>query len=90
MPSMSGHLSDDDFHRASEQWYEYSVRQAAEEAYREAAWRSEHEAYAVLATALQRHGIDPDPDAVRAGAALISRGRRPSVMRTPTRTTTGP
>jgi hypothetical protein len=78
---MADYTCDEEFRRAWEKWYEYSVRRAVEETYRRAAWRSETEGYAMLAAALDSRGVPPDPQAVRAGAALITRGRRPAVLR---------
>jgi hypothetical protein len=72
---------DENFRYAQDRLFEYSVLRATEETYFQTAWRPEGEVYAALASSLDRRGIDPDPDAVRAAAELISRGRRPSVLR---------
>lgn len=74
------HLSEPDYQRAHERYYVRSVRAAVEEVYWSAAWRPADHVRPVLARALERRGIDPDDEAVRRGADLISRGRKPSVM----------
>jgi hypothetical protein len=77
---MPPHLSDRDFERARERFFLHSVREAVEEAYWAAAWRPAGEVQASLIRALERRGIDPDAEAVRLGAELISRGRKPSIL----------
>jgi hypothetical protein len=57
------------------------VRAAVEEAYWSGAWRPAAEVRPVLVAALERRGIDPDLEAVQRGADLISRGRKPSILR---------
>lgn len=78
---MALQLSESDFQRARQRYFLRSVRAAAEEAYWAAAWRPAAEAESALTRALDRRGIDPDPEAVRVGAALISRGRKPLILR---------
>jgi hypothetical protein len=73
-------VSDAEFRREWERYYLRSVRAAAVEVLQSSSWLSEPEARAALAEALQRRGIEADPEAVRAGAALISRGRRPRIL----------
>jgi hypothetical protein len=75
-----GRVGDEEFFRERDRQYLLSVRAATAEVLRSSGWTSEQEAYRALATALERRGIDPDPEAVRSGAALISRGRRPRIM----------
>jgi hypothetical protein len=71
---------DRDFHRA--------VRAATAVAYARAAWQPPEYAYVILATQLRNRGIHPDPDAVYAGAELISKGIPPPVIRTDPRRAT--
>lgn len=78
---MPDYSRDEDFHREWDYHYLRSVHAAAATAFERAAWRPAEEAYMVLATALREHGIDPDPAAVYAGAALISRGEKPPILR---------
>jgi hypothetical protein len=78
---MPPHLNDYDFERARERFFVRSVREAVEETYWAAAWRPSGEVQAALTRALDRRGIDPEPEAVRRGAELISRGRKPSILR---------
>jgi hypothetical protein len=73
-------VGDEEFMRERERQYLLSVRAATAEVLRSSGWTSEQEAYRALAAALERRGIDPDPEAVRSGAALISRGRRPRIL----------
>lgn len=73
-------LSDTDFQRANEWYYLRSVRDAVEETYWASAWRPEPEVAKVLSQALERRGIEPEAEAVRGGAGLISRGRRPLIL----------
>jgi len=80
MPSMP-QLSDSEFERARDRFFLRSVRAAVEEAYWSTAWRPVAEVRPVLARALERRGIDPDAEAVQRGADVISRGRRPAVLR---------
>lgn len=72
-------------HRANEPGrepgFDRLVRAAAEETFRTSAHKPLREVYLVLARELQRRGIEPEPDAVFDGAWLISRGRRPAVLR---------
>jgi hypothetical protein len=58
-----------------------SVRDAAQRAFEVGSGRPAHEVYGVLSEELRRRGIEPEPDAVFEGAMLISRGRRPPVLR---------
>jgi hypothetical protein len=81
MPPMPQHLSESEFQRASERYYLRSVRAAVEETYWQSAWRPTTEVRPVLVSALERRGIDPDLEAVQRGAELISRGRKPSILR---------
>jgi hypothetical protein len=81
MPPMPQHLSESEFQRASERYYLRSVRAAVEETYWQSAWRPTTEVRPVLVNALERRGIDPDLEAVQRGAELISRGRKPSILR---------
>jgi hypothetical protein len=80
MPSMP-QLSDSDFERARDHYFLRSVQAAVEETYWSSAWRPAAEVRPVLAQALERRGIDPDAEAVQRGADVISRGRRPAVLR---------
>lgn len=57
------------------------VREAASIAYTTAVGQPTHEVYVVLATELRRRGIYPDPEAVLEAAKLISRGKKPAVLR---------
>lgn len=57
------------------------VRQAASVAYATAVGQPTHEVYVVLASELKRRGIYPDPQAVLQAALLISRGKKPAVLR---------
>jgi hypothetical protein len=61
------------------QWL-LSVRAATTEVLNSGTWLSEDDAAKALAQALERRGIAPDPAAVRAGASLIARGRRPRIL----------
>lgn len=72
--------SDAEFRREWERHYLRSVRAAAMEVLQSSSWLSESEARTALTDALQRRGIEADPEAVRAGAALIYRGRRPRIL----------
>jgi hypothetical protein len=56
------------------------VRAAVEATVRTSAGQALPEVYLVLASELQRRGIEPEPDAVYDGAWLISHGRRPAVL----------
>jgi len=58
-----------------------SVRDAAQRAFEVGSGRPAHEVYGVLSEELRRRGIEPEPDAVFEGARLISRGRKPPVLR---------
>ncbi len=57
------------------------VRQAASVAYSTAVGQPTHEVYVVLASELKQRGIYPDPGAVLQAALLISRGKKPAVLR---------
>lgn len=57
------------------------VREAAAFAYSTAAGQPTHEVYVVLAAELKERGIYPDPPAVLEAAMLISRGKKPAVLR---------
>jgi hypothetical protein len=81
MPVMPQHLSDSEFEHARDRFFQRSVRAAVEETYWSSAWRPAAEVRPVLAAALERRGIDPEAEAVQRGADVISRGRRPSVLR---------
>lgn len=70
-----------DFSRIREELFVESVRQAALRTYEQTAYRSEREVYRTLGAELVRRGIDPDPEAVQQAAALISRGRKPAILR---------
>lgn len=72
--------SDAEFRREWERHYLRSVRAAALEVLESSSWFSQSEAEMLLTEALQRRGIEAYPDAVRAGAALIYRGRRPRIL----------
>lgn len=75
-----GRVSDDEFYREWERHYLIAVRAALMEVVQSSSWLSESEAFTALTEALERRGIHPDPEAVRAGAELISRGRRPRIL----------
>ena len=77
---VSDRASDAEFRREWERYYLRSVRAAALEVLQSSSWLSESEARTALTEALQRRGIEADPEAVRAGAALIYRGRRPRIL----------
>ena len=77
---VSDRPSDAEFRREWERYYLRSVRAAALEVLNSSSWLSESEAEAALTVALQRRGIEADPEAVRAGAALIASGRRPRIL----------
>lgn len=72
--------SDAEFRREWERHYLLAVRSAALEVMRSSAWLSESEARLALAEALRRRGVYAEEEAVRAGAALLSRGRRPRIL----------
>lgn len=57
------------------------VREAASVAYSSALGQPTHEVFVVLAAELKRRGIRPDPEAVLQAAMLISRGKKPAVLR---------
>lgn len=73
-----GHI---DFRREWERHYVSSVRAAAQTAFDQAVGRPLPEVYSVLTEELRRRGVEPDPDAVFDGALLISRGRKPAVLK---------
>ncbi|MGH3330939.1 MAG: hypothetical protein ACRDPJ_06475 [Nocardioidaceae bacterium] len=58
-----------------------AVREAASVAYSTAAGQPTHEVYVLLASELKQRGIYPDPEAVLEAAMLISRGKKPAVLR---------
>lgn len=58
------------------------VREAASVAYSTALGQPTHEVYVVLAAELKKRRIYPDPPAVLEAAMLISRGKKPAVLRT--------
>lgn len=70
-----------DFRAEWERHYVASVRKAAQRTFDIAAWRPPHEVYAILTEELIRHGVEPEPEAVFEGAMLISKGRKPAVLR---------
>lgn len=57
------------------------VREAASVTYSTASGQPTHEVYVVLASELRQRGIYPDPSAVLEAAMLISRGKKPAVLR---------
>ena len=57
------------------------VREAASVAFSTSAGQPTHEVYVVLASELKQRGIYPDPEAVLQAAMLISRGKKPAVLR---------
>lgn len=57
------------------------VREAASVAYSTASGQPTHEVYVILAAELKQRGIYPDPSAVLQAAMLISRGKKPAVLR---------
>jgi hypothetical protein len=73
-------LGDSEFAAEWQRQWLLSVRAATTEVINSGAWLSEEDAAQALAGALERRGIAPDPAAVRAGAALIARGRRPRIL----------
>lgn len=78
---MCDYSRDEDFARERDYQYLRSVHAAAAAAYERAAGRRVDEAYTALAGELQQRGIEPDPEAVYAGATLISRGEKPPILR---------
>lgn len=78
-PAVSGRMSDEEFLRERDRQYLMSVQAAVAEVVSSSGWLSEHGAYTALAAALERRGIEAESTAVRAGAALIARGRRPLI-----------
>ncbi|MGH3431201.1 MAG: hypothetical protein ACRDQB_00030 [Thermocrispum sp.] len=72
---------DEDFRREWDYLFLRAVHAAASAAFERAAWKTEDEAYVALATELRNHGIEPEPGALIAGAALISRGEKPPILR---------
>lgn len=79
-PAVPRQMSDAEFAAERERRYLLAVQAAVAEVVESGAWLSELEAYTALAGALERRGIDPDPEAVLAGASLIARGRRPLIL----------
>jgi hypothetical protein len=77
------HLTEAAYEEARERYYLRSLRAAVEETYWRTAWRPEAEVRDALVQALERRGIEPEPEAVRRGAALLSRGRRPAILAGP-------
>lgn len=61
--------------------FERFVRDAASVAYSTGVGQPTHEIYVVLASELKKRGIYPDPEAVLEAAMLISRGKKPAVLR---------
>jgi hypothetical protein len=61
--------------------FEQLVRDAASVAYSFAVGQPTHEVYVLLAAELRLRGIYPDPEAVLEAAMLISRGKKPAVLR---------
>lgn len=57
------------------------VREAASVAYSTAVGQPTHEVYVLLASELKQRGIYPDPPSVLEAAMLISRGKKPAVLR---------
>lgn len=78
---MSDYSTNQEFAREWDYRYLRSVYAATAAAYERAAWRPPEEAFIALATELRDRGIDPDRDAVYTGAALISRGEQPPILR---------
>lgn len=67
--------------RESDPRFVPAVREAASITYSSCAGQPTHEVYVVLAEELRRRGIYPDPESVLEAAKLISRGRKPAVLR---------
>jgi len=65
----------------SDPQFVHVVREAASVAYSTASGQPTHEVYVVLAAELKQRGIYPDPEAVLGAAMLISRGKKPAVLR---------
>ena len=74
-------MTESEFLAEGERQYVASVRRAVEETFDAAAYRPVEETYGVLVRELRRRGVEPDPAAVYDGALLISRGRKPAVLR---------
>lgn len=74
-------MTDLDFQDTWDHHYVVSVRKATQRAYDRAARQAPEEVYGVLAEELRRRGVEPEPDAVYDGAMLISRGKKPAVLR---------
>jgi hypothetical protein len=72
---------DSEFARQWEYHYLRSVYDATAAAYEKAAWHPIHVAYVALSLELQERGIEPDREAIYAGAVLISRGEKPPILR---------
>jgi hypothetical protein len=75
-------VSESDYQDEWDHHYVESVRRAAQRTYDVAAWQAPQVVYGVLAEELRRRGIEPESDAVFAGAMLISRGVKPAILRT--------
>ncbi len=73
-------LSDSQFVDEWQRQWLLSVRAATNEVLNCGTWLSEGDAAKAVAQALERRGIAPDSTAVRAGASLIARGRRPRIL----------
>jgi hypothetical protein len=78
---MVDYSRDSEFRREWEYQYLQSVYVATAAAYERAAYQPADVAYVALASELRKRGVHPDPDAVFSGAALISRGEQPPILR---------
>lgn len=81
MPRLTDGAGDVDMFSFSETSFVRFVRDAASVAYATGVGQPTHEIYVVLAAELRKRGIYPDPEAVLEAAMLISRGRKPAVLR---------
>jgi hypothetical protein len=79
-PTVCG-VGGSDFEAEWNRLFVQSVRNATQRAFERAAYLPAHEAFVVLAEELTARGIEPEPAAVYEGAPLISRGRKPAVLR---------
>jgi ABC-type branched-subunit amino acid transport system substrate-binding protein len=79
-PLCARRLSESQFVDEWQRQWLLSVRAATTEVLNSGTWLTEAAAAKALAQALERRGIAPDPAAVRAGASLIARGRRPLIL----------
>jgi hypothetical protein len=75
-------VSDSDYEDEWDRHHVASVRRATQRTYDIAAWQAPQLVYGVLSEELRRRGIEPESDAVFAGAMLISRGVKPAILRT--------